>query len=63
MGEREDLFFKNVTVEAIEEYLLDLGINMYSMTQRPGLEVKTEVTTHMLCLCYKQSSLLCLQEL
>lgn len=63
MGEREDLFFKNVTVEAVEEYLLDLGINIYSMTQRPGLEVKTEVTTHVLCLCYKQSSLPCLQKL
>lgn len=52
-----------VTVEAVEEYHLALGINMYSMTQRPGLEIKTEVTTHMLCLCYKQSSLPCLKEL
>jgi len=62
MEEREDLFFKNVTVQAVEEYLLALRINTYSMTQRPGLEIKTEVTAHMLCLCYKPSSLPCLQE-
>lgn len=61
MGET-DLFFKNVTVGAVEEYLLALRINTYSVTQGPGLEMKTKVTAHMLCLCYKPSSLPCLQE-
>lgn len=38
-----------MTVEALEEYLRALRINTCSMTQGPGLEIKTKVTAHMLC--------------
>lgn len=58
MEEAEDLFLKNVTVEAVEEHLIALRNNTYSVTQGPGLEIKTKsqltccacVTSHPLSL-------------
>lgn len=49
MEEIEDSDFKSMTFEAVEEYVLALRINTYSMIQGAGLEIKTKVTTHMLC--------------
>lgn len=47
MGERADLFFKNVTVEAVEEYLLALGINSSKTWTR---NKDRSHNSHMLCL-------------